>query len=135
MTFHIRQKNLAVLLIAALWVLTTTHPALAQQSAAAVTKIREQVQRLNAKAAQVRVTLATGGTLNGHIVQVDNETFILRQKAGPDMTVQYAAVTRIQKQGRGKKAILIPAIIGGAAVVVLCVAPYPIGFLCRRDPS
>ena len=80
MTFHIRQKTLVVLLIAVLWVLTTAKPTLAQRPAAASAKIRQQVRDLNAKAVQVRVTPATGSTLNGYIMQVDNETFLLRQK-------------------------------------------------------
>jgi hypothetical protein len=27
------------------------------------------------------------------------------------------------------------AIIGGAALIVMCVAPFPFGFLCHEDPS
>jgi hypothetical protein len=130
-----KDQPFTALILAALWIITTARPALAQAPEPSASTLREQARDWNIRAEPVIVSLSTGKTLKGRIVQVDSEAFLLRQKNGPDTTVQYASVTRIRKQGGVRKAILIPAIVGGAAVVVLCAAPYPIGFLCRRDPS
>ena len=104
------------------------------QVPARIAATKEHIRVLHAKSAQVEVTVTPGKTLRGKIMQVANETFVVRQKAGAEETVEYAQVIRIKKQGV-RKSLLVPAAIGGAAVVILCVAPYPIGFLCRRDPS
>jgi hypothetical protein len=133
MIFTNRQKALAIVSATVLWCLTIA-PAAQAQAPAAAARLEEQARDLSAKGAQARVTLTTGRTLRGQIVRVERETLVLRPKGGADETVQYAMVKRIQKQGGVRKAILIPAIVGGAALV-LCAAPYPIGFLCRRDPS
>jgi len=130
-----KDQPFTALILAALWIITTARPSLAQAPEPSASTLREQARDWNIRAEPVIVSLSTGKTLKGRIVQVDSEAFLLRQKNGPDTTVQYASVTRIRKQGGVRKAILIPAIVGGAAVVVLCAAPYPIGFLCRRDPS
>jgi hypothetical protein len=129
-----RKKMLAMFWTAILWDLTVALP-VQGQPAAPVAAIKNEVRQWNEKGAQVQVTLTDGRTLRGRIVRADSDTFLLRPKSGADETVQYAMVTQIRKQGGIKKAVWIPLIIGGAAVVVLCAAPYPIGFLCHSDPS
>ena len=91
---------------------------------------------LHSRGSNVKVTMRDGSVLRGHILRVDSDAFTLQQKSTPQETpVQYAQVKEIKKDGKGGKAILIPAAIGGGVLLVLCVAPYPIGFLCRKDPS
>jgi len=123
------------LILAMLSIVTNARPVFAQPPAPSAATIREQARDWNLKAAPVIVSLSSGKSVKGRIARVDNETFLLRQKSAPDMTIHYASVTRIRKQGGVRKAVLIPVIVGGAAAVVLCAAPYPIGFLCHRDPS
>ena len=54
-----------------------------------------------------------------------------------DTVLPYAEVKDVTRSGlsRRAKAILIPTAIGGGVLLVLCAGPYPIGFLCRKDPS
>ena len=64
--------------------------------------------------------------------------FTLQQKSPVrEIVVSYTQVKEANKDGlsRRAKAIIIPAAIGGGVLLVLCAAPYPIGFLCRKDPS
>jgi hypothetical protein len=104
------------------------------QTPAQIASTKEQVRAFHARSAQVQVTLTPARKLRGQIVQVAGDTFVLRQKQGAEETLEYARVRKISRQGI-RKLVLIPAVVGGAALVVLCAAPYPIGFLCRRDPS
>jgi hypothetical protein len=120
-------------LASALW-LVAGSPNIQAQTPAALASTKEQVRTLHAKSAPVQITVMSGKTLRGQIVQVADETFVVRQKAGTEETLEYARVIKVRRQGI-RKAVLIPAVVGGAALLVLCVAPYPIGFLCRRDPS
>ena len=71
-------------------------------------------------------------------VRVDPESFTIHDKAAArDRELRYAQVKEFARSGlsRRTKAILIPAAIGGGVLLVLCAGPYPIGFLCRKDPS
>ena len=100
--------------------------------------IKAHVRALRADSAEVQIKLTDGTKLSGRIVRVEADTFsIALAKAGQERTFQYAQVAEVKKKGLsgGAKAILIPAIVGGGVLVVLCAAPYPIGFLCRKDPS
>jgi hypothetical protein len=66
------------------------------------------------------------------------DSFTIRQKkTAREIALQYAQVKEIRKNGlaRRAKAILIPAAIGGHALLLLCAAPHPVGFLCRQYPS
>ncbi len=128
-----RKKSMILVPAAALWWLVGA-PLLYGQTPAAIATTKEQVRALHAKSAQVQITVAPARTLRGQIVQVASETFVVRQKGGVEETLEYARVVKIGRQGI-RKSVLIPVVIGGAAVAVFCAAPYPIGFLCHRDPS
>jgi hypothetical protein len=72
--------------------------------------------------------------VNGKIVRVEPDSLTVRQKSGQETTLALSQVTQIKTKGVSK-AIWIPAIAVGGTLLVLCAAPYPIGFLCRKDPS
>lgn len=109
-------------------------PFIHAQTPSAIASTKEQVRVLHAKSARVQITITPGTTLRGKIVHVANETFVVRQNSAQEQTLENARVIQIRKQGI-RKSVLVPAVVGGAVLVVLCAAPYPIGFLCRRDPS
>lgn len=84
----------------------------------------------------MRVSLKDGTSVRGRIVRIEPESFVLRQDSAQEALFPFAKVLDVRKQGRGsRKALWIPLAIGGGVLVALCVAPYPIGFLCRSDPS
>lgn len=127
---QLARKTFALFIAFALCVLPLT--------AADVDAIKARFRELRADAAEVRIKLTDGAKLSGSILRLEADTFtIAQEKTGQERTFQYAQVTEVKKKGlsRGAKAILIPAVIGGSALLVLCVAPFPIGFLCRKDPS
>lgn len=97
-------------------------------------KIKARARELQANASDVRIRLADGSTVNGKILRVEEDSFTVQQKTGAEVTLPFAQVTQFKKKGVSK-AIWIPAIAAGATLLVLCAAPYPIGFLCRKDPS
>jgi hypothetical protein len=99
--------------------------------------IEARVRELHARTSEVNVTLLDNTKLQGRILRFGADSFTIREKTGSQTTIQYARAKEVRKSGlsRRTRAILIPAVIGGSAVLVLCAAPYPIGFLCRKDPS
>jgi hypothetical protein len=99
--------------------------------------IEARVRELHARTSEVNVTFLDNTKLQGRILRFEPDSFTIREKTGRQTTIQYAQAKEVRKSGlsRRTKAILIPAVIGGGAVLVLCAAPYPIGFLCRKDPS
>lgn len=99
--------------------------------------IKARVRELHAGASQVTIRLADGAKVEGRILGADAESFTVRpKKAAQDVTLKYTQVAEVKKKSRFmSKAVLIPVIIGGATLLLLCAGPYPIGFLCRADPS
>ena len=99
--------------------------------------LKARVQEFHAKGAQVSVTMSDKTVIRGQIVRIAEDSFTLRaEKATGEIVVPFARLKDIRKGSSArKKAILIPAAIVGGAVLVLCAAPYPIGFLCHKDPS
>jgi hypothetical protein len=120
----------------ALWLVGATLSVLLAQSQD-LNALAERVRELNAQNSEVKVTLLDGSTLRGQILRAEADSFTIRQKkTAQEIALQYAQVKEVKKVGSLRtKAILIPAAIVGAALLVMCVAPYPIGFLCREDPS
>jgi len=99
---------------------------------------KARVREFHAQAREVKVTLNDRTTLRGKILRVDEESFVVQEKKPSRETeIQLAQVKEVKRNGLSTrtKAILIPAIAGGATLLVLCAAPYPIGYLCRKDPS
>lgn len=100
--------------------------------------LKARVRDFHAQTREVKVTLNDRSELRGRIVRVEADSFTIHEKkSARETVVQYAQVKDLKRNGlsRRTKAILIPAIAGGAVLVVLCAAPYPIGYLCRKDPS
>ena len=100
--------------------------------------VKAKVRDLHARSAGVKVTLTDATELRGRILRLDEDAFTVQQKSpARETVVSYAQVKAVDKTGlsRRAKAIIIPAAIGGGVLLVLCVAPYPIGYLCRKDPS
>jgi sRNA-binding regulator protein Hfq len=125
--------RVAVLLLASAVSVLSTHAE--PQNA---NTLEARVRELHAKSSEVKVTLLDGATLQGRILRVEADSFTIQQKrTGQETAIRYAQAKEVEKSGLSSraKAILIPTVIGGAALVVLCVAPYPIGILCRKDPS
>lgn len=107
-------------------------------TAADVEAIKARFRKLHTDAAKVQIKLADGAKLDGGILRLEADTFTIAQdKTGKERTLRYTQVTEVKRRGlsRGAKAVLIPAVVGGSALLVLCAAPYPIGYLCRKDPS
>lgn len=100
-------------------------------------RLKARVQELHTKGAQVTVTISDKTVIRGQIVRIAEDSFTLREeKAAGETVVPFARLKDIRKGSSARgKAILIPAAIVGGAVLVLCAAPYPIGFLCHKDPS
>jgi hypothetical protein len=125
--------RLAVLLLAGAVSVLSTH---AEPPSANTPEAR--VRELQAKSSEVKVTLWDNTVLQGRILRAEADSFTIRQRrTGQQVAIQYAQVKEVKKSGlpRRAKAVLIPSVIGGCAFVVLCAAPHPIGFLCRKDPS
>jgi hypothetical protein len=106
-----------------------------QLIAQASDSVRVRVQELQSQKAEVRVSLSDGTWIQGRVVRIESDSFTLLHSA-QETVVPFARVADVHKVRRGsRKALWIPAAIGGAVLVALCVAPYPIGFLCHSDPS
>jgi len=126
------RKLAAFSLIVALTVLS------AGAQPADVNAVKARVRDLHARSSEAKVTMTDGATLRGRILRLDQDAFTLQpKKPAGEVAISYARVKEVGKAGlsRRTKAILIPAIIGGGVLLALCVAPYPIGYLCRKDPS
>jgi hypothetical protein len=98
--------------------------------------VRSRVQKLQSKGSEVRVSLADGTFVQGQIIRIEPDSFVLRQKSAKEVVVSFAKVADVREQGgRFRKALWVPLAIGGGVLLALCVAPYPVGFLCRSDIS
>jgi len=100
--------------------------------------LKARVGRFHEQGVEVKIALLDGSTDRGRVLRVDTDSFAIRKKAdGQERVLPYAQVRDVARSGlsRRTKAILIPAAIGGGVLLVLCAGPYPIGFLCRKDPS
>jgi hypothetical protein len=98
--------------------------------------VRARVQELQSQGSEVRVSLTDGSSVRGRVIRIEPDSFVLRQKSAQEVVVSFTRVADVRKAGSGsRKALWIPVAIGGAVLVALCAAPYPIGFLCRSDPS
>ena len=99
-------------------------------------RLKARVRQLHAKGNQVTVTMADRTVIRGEITRVADDSFTIRpENRAPETVVPFAQLRSVKKNGLSRKAILIPAAIAGGAVLILCAAPYPLGFLCHKDPS
>jgi hypothetical protein len=115
-----------------LTLLLLLQPLMAQGSDA----VRAGVRDLHSKNSEVRVLLMDGTSVRGRITRIDRDSFALRMNSDQEVVYPFEKVTDVRKQGGGpRKALWIPLAIGGGVLLALCVAPYPLGFLCRSDPS
>jgi hypothetical protein len=98
--------------------------------------VRSRVRELHSKGSEVRVLLTDGTSVQGWITRIEPDSFVLRQKSGTESVLPFAKVVDVRKQSSGfRKALWVPLMIGGGVLLALCVARYPIGFLCRSYPS
>ena len=98
--------------------------------------VRARVHELQSQGSEVRVSLTDGTSVRGRVIRIEPDSFVVRQKSKQEAVVPFARVTDVRQSGGGsRKALWIPIAIGGGVLVALWVAPYPIGFLCRSDPS
>ena len=107
-------------------------------SAEGAEEFKARAGQLLEQRAEAKVTLLDGTKFRGRVLRVDPESFTIHDKAAArDRELRYAQVKEFARSGlsRRTKAILIPAAIGGGVLLVLCAGPYPIGFLCRKNPS
>jgi hypothetical protein len=134
------RKFVALVVAAALCVLGVVEPLVAKtgpQSQDAVA-IKAQVRALRQSGAKAEVALPDGTRLRGRIIRVDDDSFTMREeKSRVEVAWRYAQVIEVRKKGlsRRERAALTGALIGGSVLFVLCVAPFPLGFLCQQDPS
>ena len=136
---QLARKSVALLLGAFLFVLPMAEPLPAGPWPQTPNEdaIKARVRELQVKAPQVSIRLADGAKVEGRILGAEAESFTVRpKKTAQDVTLKYTQVAEIKKKSRFlSKAVLIPVIIGGGTLLLLCAGPYPIGFLCRADPS
>jgi hypothetical protein len=94
---------------------------------------RQQLTELQTTGSEVEVRLLNGTKVHGRVLSVAATSFTFRTSAGQEWTWPFTDVVSVKKKGMswGVKA----AIIGGAALAVLCFAPFPVGLLCQKDPS
>lgn len=114
--------------------LTASLPLFAEQNEA----IKHRVADFSAQNREVKVTLHDRSVLKGRIVRIEENAFAIHEKKSKrESSIEYARVKEVKRNGLSTrtKAILIPAVAGGGAILFFCAAPYPIGFLCRKDPS
>ena len=134
------RKFMAVFMAATLCVLAMAEPSLAQTEPQSrdVQSLEARVRELQAKGSKIQVKLVDGTELQGQIIRVEADSFSVRQeKTDQEVALQYAQVTEVTKKGLslGRKVAVIAAIAGVGALLLFCIAPYPIGFLCHEDPS
>jgi len=134
------RKFMAVFMAATLCVLAMAEPLLAQTEPQSrdVQSLEARVRELQAKGSKIQVKLADGTELQGQIIRVEADSFSVRQeKTDQEVAIQYAQVTEVTKKGLslGRKIAVIAAIAGVGTLLLFCIAPYPIGFLCHEDPS
>ena len=136
---QVARKFVALVAAATLCVLTVAEPLLArtQPQSQNTETTRATVRYLHARNSEIEVTLADGTRLRGRVIMVQDDSFTIKERTtGREMAWQYAQVIQVKKNGfSGAKAALTGAIIGGGVLLVLCVAPFPLGFLCQQDPS
>jgi hypothetical protein len=98
--------------------------------------VRLRVHELHSNRSEVRVFFTDGTSVRGRIIRIEPDSFTLRRNSAQEAVFPFAKVADIRKHGSGpRKALWIPIAIGGGVLLALCAAPYPIGFLCRSDPS
>jgi hypothetical protein len=132
------RKFVALVVAGTLCVLTVAEPLLAkaQLQSQNTETTKANVRYLHARGSEIEVTLSDGTRLRGRIISVEDNSFTIKERTtGREIAWQYAQVIEVKKKRiSGAKAALIGAIIGGGVLLVLCAAPFPLGFLCQEDP-
>lgn len=135
LTFQI-ERTLVGVMVAALCVELMVGATAAQAPIAEATRAR--VRALQASRSAIETILVDGRMIRGRIMTADDDSFTMgEEKTNRVVALRYAQVLEVKKK-RGlsgnTKAGIAAAMIGGA-LVVLCFAPFPLGFLCQEDPS
>jgi hypothetical protein len=136
LTFQIEQKLVVDMVAAALCVELMVGAVAAQTPIAEATRAR--VRALQASRSAIETILVDGTMIRGRIITADDDSFTMgEEKTNREVGLRYAQVLEVKKRSwlsGNTKAGIAAAVVGGA-LVVLCFAPFPLGFLCQEDPS
>ena len=133
--FKVARKLVVVIVAAALCFESTPGTAAAQAPIVEATRVR--VRAVQASGSPIEITLVDGTRLRGRIIRADDDSFALsEEKTKREVPLQYAQVIEVKKSGlSGNTKRAIALAVAGSVLVVLCFAPFPLGFLCQQDPS
>jgi len=128
----------AVIVTAALCFQPLIEATAAQAPSAEATRAR--LRAFQASRDRIEITLLDGTVFRGRIVETADDSFTIGdEKTNRKITLQYGQVIGAAKwKGPGlSNAARTVIVIGvtGAVLLVLCAAPFPLGFLCHEDPS
>ena len=135
---HIARKRVVMIIVAALCVEPLSGTAVAQAPIPEATRAR--VRALQASGDRIEITLVDRTILRGRIIETANDSFTIgEEKTNREVALQYGQVMEVKKwEGSGlsnsARAAIVLGVVG-AVLLVFCAAPFPIGFLCKQDPS
>lgn len=101
---------------------------------------RARVRALQTSNDPIEITLVDRTTLRGRIIATGDDSFAIgEEKTNREIALQYRQVMEVRKwkgpgHSRGAQTAITFA-IAGAVLLVFCAAPFPLGFLCKQDPS
>lgn len=126
-------RTLSLFLITFL-VFSTTAYAAPRAETSQPAKIKAEVQKHGTgEKSRVKVTLANGTLMKGHISKIDDSSFdVIPDKAAQPSTIAYADVSKVQGPGlsRGAK-IGIGVVVGAAAVATVGAIIYETKVNCK----
>jgi hypothetical protein len=101
---------------------------------------RARVRALQTSNDRIEMTLVDRTTLRGRIIATGDDSFTIgEEKTNREVTLQYRQVMEVKKwkgPGLSRRAqTAITFAVTGAVLLVFCAAPFPLGFLCKQDPS
>ena len=135
---HTARKLVATIIVAALWVEPLSGTAVAQAPIPEATRAR--VRALQASGDRIEITLVDRTILRGRIIETANDSFTIgEEKTNREVALQYGQVMEVKKwevtglSDSARAAIVLGVV--GAVLLVFCAAPFPLGFLCKQDPS
>jgi hypothetical protein len=133
--FKVARKQVVVIVATALCFESMPGTAAAQAPIVEATRVR--VRTVQASGSRIEITLVGGTRLRGRVIRGDDDSFTLsEEKTKREVPLQYAQVIEVKKSGlSGNTKRAIALAVAGSVLVVLCFAPFPLGFLCQQDPS
>ena len=135
---HIARKRVVMIIVAALCIEPLSGTAVSQAPIPEATRAR--VRALQASGDRIEITLVDRTILRGRIIETANDSFTIgEEKTNREVALQYGQVMEVKKwEGSGlsnsARAAIVLGVVG-AVLLVFCAAPFPLGFLCKQDPS